>query len=166
MRILGLDPGVAAIGFGIVDGRSFSSVSLLSCGCIRTRPGTPLGARLIEVRRDLLELIERHRPEEAAMETIFFNINVRTALVVAQTRGVLLLALAEAGLSVAEYGPQAVKKAVVGYGNGTKSQVQAMVARVLHLSSPPRPDDAADAVAVALCHRFTISPMVESARKK
>jgi len=166
MLILGLDPGVATIGFGVIDGRTLSSISLVTCGCIRTRPGIPMGSRLVEIRRDLRELIERHRPHAAAMETLFFNKNVRTALIVAQTRGVLLMTLAEAGLPIAEYGPQSIKMAVVGYGKGVKSQVQAMVARILHLSTPPKPDDAADALAVALCHRFTLGPTSVATQKK
>ncbi|MBI4864255.1 MAG: crossover junction endodeoxyribonuclease RuvC [Candidatus Riflebacteria bacterium] len=155
MRILGLDPGVATIGFGIVDSPTPTELALVSCGCIRTLGGTPFGDRLMEIRSDLASLISRHRPDVAAMEALFFNKNVRTALIVGQTRGVMLLGLAEARIPVLEYNPLAVKKAVVGYGRATKAQVQKMVARILRLDTPPRPDDAADAVAVALCHRFS-----------
>ena len=158
MRILGLDPGTATIGFGVLERLSPTRCSLVSCGCIRTAPGRPLGPRLVEIRQDLLALIDRYRPDSAAIETLFFNVNVRTATTVCQTRGVLLLALAERGIAVDEYGPSEVKKAVAGYGRATKPQIQAMVARILGLARAPSPDDVADAVAIALCHHFSAGP--------
>jgi crossover junction endodeoxyribonuclease RuvC len=155
MRILGLDPGIATIGYGVIEGDPPAGLVLVTCGCIRTDPSGTAGERLAEAYRDVVQIIAVHRPGLAAVESLFFNRNVSTAIGVGQTRGVLLLALVQAGVPVAEYTPLAVKSAVVGYGRATKSQVQAMVARILRLASPPRPDDAADALAVALCHRFT-----------
>lgn len=155
MRILGLDPGFATIGFAVIEGKPPSNLTLLTCGCIRTSPGVPVGHRLQEIHRDLGDLIAKYRPEVAAVETFLVNRNVTNAIAIGQTRGVLLLALAQASVPVAEYAPNTVKKAVVGYGRGLKSQVQAMVARILKLAGPPRPDDAADAAAIAICHRFT-----------
>lgn len=153
-RILGLDPGFATIGFAVIEGTSPQGLSLVTCGCIRTGAGVPAGLRLKEIHRDLGSLIERYRPAVAAVETFLVNKNVTNAIAIGQTRGVLLLALAQAEVPVAEYAPNSVKKAVVGYGRGVKGQVQAMVARILKLAEPPRPDDAADAAAVAICHRF------------
>jgi len=155
MRVLGLDPGFATIGFAVIEGRPPSGLTLLTCGCIRTAPGSPAGQRLLEIHRDLGDLIARYRPEVAAVETFLVNRNVTNAIAIGQTRGVLLLALAQSGIGVAEYAPNTVKKAVVGYGRGMKSQVQSMVARILRLAEPPHPDDAADAAAIAICHRFS-----------
>ena len=155
MRILGLDPGFATIGFAVIEGKPPSGLTLVTCGCIRTAPGVPTAQRLLEIHRDIGELIQRYQPEVAAVETFLINRNVTNAIQIGQTRGVLLLALAQAQVSYAEYAPNTVKKAVVGYGRGEKSQVQSMVARILKLAEPPRPDDAADAAAIAICHRFT-----------
>lgn len=155
MRILGLDPGFATIGFALIEGQPPAGLSLVTCGCIRTVPGGPVPQRLLEIHRDVGELISRYRPDVAAVETFLVNRNVTNAIQIGQTRGVLLLALAQAAVPFAEYAPNTVKKAVVGYGRGEKSQVQAMVARILKLAEPPRPDDAADAAAIAICHRFT-----------
>lgn len=153
--MLGIDPGLATIGFGVVEGSHRLKVELVSCGVIRTQAGVDLPTRLLEVHQDITALIAKFNPEAAAVEQIFFNKNVQTAIAVAQTRGVILLALAQGGLPVAHYTPQAIKMAVIGYGKSTKQQVQQMVTRILKLPAPPRPDDAADAVATALCHFYT-----------
>lgn len=155
MRILGLDPGFATIGFAVIEGKPPSGLSLVTCGCIRTEPGVPVAQRLMEIHRDVGDLLARYQPAVAAVETFLVNRNVTNAIQIGQTRGVLLLALAQAAVPFAEYAPNTVKKSVVGYGRGEKSQVQSMVARILKLSEPPRPDDAADAAAIAICHRFT-----------
>lgn len=155
MRILGLDPGFATIGFAVIEGKPPQGLSLVTCGCIRTLPNVPVAQRLLEIHRDLTDLIARYHPEVAAVETFLINRNVTNAIQIGQTRGVLLLALAQASIPHSEYAPNTVKKAVVGYGRGEKSQVQSMVARILKLAEPPRPDDAADAAAIAICHRFS-----------
>jgi crossover junction endodeoxyribonuclease RuvC len=157
-RVLGLDPGFATIGFAVIEGSPPAGLSLVTCGCIRTEAGVPTALRLKEIHRDIGHLIARYEPAVAAVETFLVNRNVTNAIQIGQTRGVLLLALAQADVPIAEYAPNSVKKAVVGYGRGMKAQVQAMVARILKLAEPPRPDDAADAAAVAICHRFTTGP--------
>ncbi|HHN94469.1 MAG TPA: crossover junction endodeoxyribonuclease RuvC [Anaerolineae bacterium] len=151
MRVLGVDPGTAITGYGIVveeDGE----LHALTFGVIRTPAGQPLPRRLQTIYRELRALTERWRPETAAVEELFFSTNVRTAMSVGQARGVALLALADSGLEVTEYTPSAVKQAVTGYGRADKHQMQEMMRLLLHLDSVPRPDDAADALAVAICH--------------
>lgn len=165
MRILGLDPGLATTGFAILDAPHPRKLHLVTCGCILTHKDTPFSRRLVEIQDDLVGLIEKYRPEVAAVETLLFNKNVRTAIAVGQTRGVLLVTLERLGVALVEYNPTSIKKAVVGYGKGDKKQVQFMVTRLLHLDAPPHPDDAADAVAVALCHRFAVRPGVPSPPK-
>ncbi len=151
MRILGLDPGLATTGWGVVEEASGELV-LADFGVITTAPGQPLAERLQGLYRELTALIALQRPEVAAVEELFFSRNARTAFAVGQARGVALLALANAGLAVHEYTPLQVKQAVVGYGQATKHQVQQMVRMLLGLAEVPQPDDAADAVAVAVCH--------------
>ncbi|MBU0494917.1 MAG: crossover junction endodeoxyribonuclease RuvC [Chloroflexi bacterium] len=149
--ILGLDPGIAITGYGLIrqDG---SDLIAIDYGVITTPAGTPLPIRLRTIYHELTALIARHQPTQGAVEELFFARNVRTALTVGQARGVVLLALAEAGLPTHEYTPLQVKQAVVGYGQGTKQQVQEMVRILLSLNVIPQPDDAADALAVAICH--------------
>ena len=151
MRVLGLDPGLATTGWGVIEEES-SELALADCGVITTAPGRPLAQRLQTLYRELAALILLQRPDVAAVEQLFFSRNVRTALAVGQARGVALLALADAGLALHEYTPPQVKQAVVGYGQATKHQVQQMVRMLLGLSEAPQPDDAADAVAVAICY--------------
>lgn len=148
---LGIDPGTAATGYGVVRSRG-ESLALVTCGVITTAPGLPLSERLQTLYVGLLELIDRYRPTEAAVEALFFNKNVRTALAVGQARGIALLAAAHRGLTVSEYTPLQVKVTVVGYGRATKGQVQNMLPVLLHTTFVPEPDDAADAVAIAICH--------------
>lgn len=150
MRVIGIDPGTAATGFGLVE-RSDTGVSGVSYGVIRTDADTPPARRLEKIFRETGELIERHRPDAAAIEEIFFNHNVGSAISVGQARGVCMLAAARADLAVHEYTPPQVKTAVAGYGRAQKAQVQRMVQSLLGLEEPPRPDDAADALAVAIC---------------
>ena len=151
MRILGIDPGIATVGFGVVDSVK-SKQSLVRCGVITTPAHTSLSSRLDQIYNDLNELISAFSPECVAIEELFFNTNITTGISVAQGRGVILLACYRAGLPTFEYTPLQVKQAVVGYGRAEKKQVIDMVRRMLNMSSPPKPDDAADAVAIALCH--------------
>jgi crossover junction endodeoxyribonuclease RuvC len=152
MLVIGIDPGVATTGYGFVDEDKGGNLTLVDFGAILTRAGMPLHERLLELHSKLTELLLLHRPQSGAVEKLFFQKNVRTAMSVGQARGVALLALAQAGVSVAEYTPLAVKQAVAGYGGADKNQVQQMVRALLGLESVPRPDDAADALAVAICH--------------
>jgi len=154
MLVLGLDPGLASTGFGIVAGDG-QTLKLITYGVIHTPPRTSTAERLVLLHRELSEVIAAHRPDVAAVEELFFGVNVRTAMLVGEARGVALLTLAEAGLRVAEYTPLQVKQAITGYGRAGKSQVQQMVAVLLGLSDIPRPDDAADALAVSICHHHS-----------
>ncbi len=151
MRVLGVDPGTATTGYGIVE-NTLGDLTLRAYGAITTPAGQPLPRRLATLYEELSRLIVQHRPDAVAVEELFFQKNVRTALAVGQARGVALLAAAHADLPVYEYTPLQVKDAVVGYGKATKDQVQQMVAMLLGLDFVPQPDDAADAVAVAICH--------------
>ena len=151
MRVLGIDPGTAITGYGVVEGED-DSLRLTTYGTITTPAGQPLPQRLQQIYRELRALISTWRPDSAAVEELFFSKNARTALAVGHARGVALLALTDAGLSVQEYKPAEVKQAVAGYGGAPKEQVQGMVQLLLGLDETPRPDDAADALAVAICH--------------
>ena len=151
MRVLGIDPGTATTGYGVVE-EVGGDLTSLAFGVIRTPAGQPLPARLQSIYRAVRALATEWQPAAAAVEELFFSSNVRTAMSVGQARGVTLLALADAGLDVAEYTPLTVKQAVTGYGNADKMQMQEMVRLLLRLEKAPRPDDAADALAVAICH--------------
>ena len=151
MRILGIDPGVAIVGFGVVDSDKGKN-RLVKCGVITTPAHTQLSSRLNSIYLDLMELIATFKPEAIAIEELFFNTNITTGISVAQARGVILLACYQSGVPVYEYTPLQVKQAVCGYGRAEKKQVMDMVRRILNLQDVPRPDDAADAVAIALCH--------------
>lgn len=151
MRIIGLDPGTATTGYGIIEveeGR-FTAVTY---GVISTKPDEPMPHRLQTIQRQLQELIDEYRPDTAGVEEVFFGRNITTAITVGQARGVLLLTLANAGLPIAEYSPPKIKDAVTGYGKADKKQVQLMVRNLLDLEETPRPDDAADGLAVAITH--------------
>jgi crossover junction endodeoxyribonuclease RuvC len=148
---LGIDPGTAILGYAVVAARG-SELSMIACDVITTPAGMPLAQRLQLLYDGLSKIVSTYRPHEAAMEELFFAKNARTALMVGQARGVAMLALANGGLSIAEYTPKQVKQAVTGYGGANKEQVGEMVRILLRLSSIPRPDDAADAAAVAICH--------------
>ena len=151
MRILGIDPGYGIIGFGVVECNR-NHFQLLRCGAITTPAGMDFSARLEIIYEDMRELLKVAQPDVVAIEELFFGQNVTTGIGVAQSRGVILLAIRQAGLPVFQYKPMQVKQAVVGYGNATKHQVQDMTKRLLNLQAMPKPDDAADAIALALCH--------------
>jgi crossover junction endodeoxyribonuclease RuvC len=151
MLILGLDPGLAITGYGLVHGDG-PDLQAVCYGVLRTPANRSVADRLVMLHSELLELLERYQPEVAAVEELFFSTNARTAMVVGEARGVLLLTLAQAGLKVAEYTPLQVKQAITGYGQADKNQVQQMVRLLLNLPGIPQPDDAADALAVSICH--------------
>ena len=151
MLVLGIDPGTAITGYGLVKGEG-DDLTLVAYGAITTSSDWPLPERLRRIYQELTALIEDQQPTAAAVEELFFSKNVRTALSVGQARGVALLAAANAGLPIHEYTPLQVKQAIAGYGRATKDQVQQMVRMLLGLDSVPQPDDAADAIAVAICH--------------
>src|SRR6185437_4576925 len=150
MIVLGIDPGTANTGYGVVRGAG-SRLRALDEGVIQTRPGVPLERRLADIHQRVGELLDRHRPAALAIEELYFGANVRTAFAVGQARGVVLLAAGERGVPSRSYTPQQVKDAVCGHGRAGKDQVGRMVARLLGLSGPPSPDHAADALAVAIC---------------
>lgn|SRR5574341_1420463 len=152
---LGIDPGTATTGYGFVRLAPDGSLAAVTFGVILTPPKTPAQERLLMLYRDLKELLALHHPDSCAVEKLFFQRNVSTAIAVGQARGVVLLAIAEAGLDVAEYTPNEVKQAVVGYGSAQKKQVQEMVRTLLGLPEIPKPDDAADALAIAITHLHT-----------
>lgn len=150
MIVLGIDPGTASTGYGVVTGDGLGLVSLVECGVIRTRPRDPLAARLNEIFEGVSELLARHRPDALSVEDVFYAKNVRTTVVLGHARGVVLLAGQRSGVAIHEIPPAEIKKAVVGTGAATKEQVQFMLARLLRLKSVPQPSDAADGVAAAL----------------
>ena len=151
MRILGIDPGVATIGFGLVEADR-AQVHMVTYGAITTPAGLPLSRRLYQIDRDMEELIGKLKPDVMAVEELFFNTNLTTGIAVAHGRGVILCAAEKCGVPLYEYTPGQVKLAVTGYGKAEKRQVMDMIRRLLHLKAVPRPDDAADALALALCH--------------
>ena len=151
MRILGIDPGYGITGFGVIDA-SRGQYQLIHCGAITTPANTEFAWRLEVIYNDMVQLLQVAKPDVVAIEELFFGQNVTTGINVAQSRGVILLAIRQAGIPYFEYKPMQVKQAVVGYGNATKHQVQDMTKRLLGLSAMPKPDDAADAIAIALCH--------------
>jgi len=154
--VLGIDPGTARLGYGLVE-RQGSDLTMLDYGCLETVNDRPLEQRLLLIHEGLTGLIETHRPAAVGVERLFFNKNAQTAMAVGQARGVVLLAAAEHGLPVFEYGPHEVKLAVTGYGRAPKDQVQRMVQLVLSMTDVPRPDDAADALAVAVCTAHAVT---------
>ena len=151
MRILGIDPGVATIGFGVVD-TDRNRQALVKCGVITTPAHTQLSSRLEQIFRDMADLLDIFKPDAVSIEELFFNTNITTGIAVAHARGVILLACRLVGVAIYEYTPLQVKQSVVGYGRAEKKQVMDMVKRLCNLPAPPKPDDAADAVALALCH--------------
>jgi crossover junction endodeoxyribonuclease RuvC len=150
MLVLGIDPGTASTGYGVVRGVG-SRLHAVAEGVIETRAGVPLERRLADIHRRVGELLDEHQPEAMAIEELYFGANVRTAFAVGQARGVVLLAAGQRGIPSRAYTPQQVKAAVCGNGRAAKDQVGRMVARLLGLASPPSPDHAADALAVAIC---------------
>ena len=164
MRILGIDPGYGITGFGLVDAQR-GQFQLLRCGAITTPAGMDFSARLEIIYEDMRQLLEMAKPDVVAIEELFFGQNVTTGIGVAQSRGVILLAIRQAGLEVTSYKPSQIKQALVGYGNATKHQMQEMTKRLLHLSAMPKPDDAADAIAIALCHARSSTSLIAQAQK-
>ena len=163
MRVLGIDPGVATIGFGAVDFQR-SQYRLVRYGVITTPPGIPLSRRLLQISRDMAELIGVLSPEEIAVEELFFTKNITTGIAVAHGRGVILLEAERQGIPVFEYTPMQVKQAVAGYGKAEKRQVMLMTQRLLKMQAIPRPDDAADALAIALCHGRSATSLLNTER--
>lgn len=151
MRILGIDPGVAIVGFGVVDSEG-GTQRMVQYGAINTPANSPLAARLVQIERDMTELLEQFKPDEVAIEELFFSKNITTGIAVAHARGVILATVEKAGVPIYEYTPMQVKQAVVGYGLAEKNQVMDMTKRLLKLRAVPKPDDAADALAIAICH--------------
>jgi crossover junction endodeoxyribonuclease RuvC len=152
--VLGIDPGTAVTGYGVVARRGGGAVSLVECGVIRTSAGRPLAERIKEIYLEIDVLLDRHQPFAVSVENVFQGKNVRSALTLGHARGAILLAAALRDLVIAEYAPREIKKAVVGTGNATKDQVAFMVKQQLRLKEAPAPADAADGVAAALCHCF------------
>jgi len=164
MKILGIDPGYGITGFGLVEAQR-SQFRLLNCGAITTPANTEFAWRLEVIYNDMVELLRVAQPDVVAIEELFFGHNVTTGINVAQSRGVILLAIRQAGIPFYEYKPMQVKQAVVGYGNATKHQVQDMTRRLLGLSAMPKPDDAADAIAIALCHARSCTSLLAQIQK-
>ncbi len=164
MRILGIDPGYGITGFGLVQAER-NQFQLIRCGAITTPPNTDFSWRLSVIYNDMVQLLELTKPDAVAIEELFFGHNVTTGINVAQSRGVILLAVQQAGVPIFEYKPMQVKQAVVGYGNASKHQVMDMTRRILHLDAVPKPDDAADAVAIALCHARSSTSLLALAQK-
>lgn len=162
MRVLGIDPGTATTGYGVVDYLT-GTEKLVQYGTIQTPAGLVMSARLYQIKLELEYLLQKYQPQIVAVEEIFYNRNSKTVISVAQSRGVVLATAAEAGLPVAEYTPLQVKQSVVGYGNADKRQVQLMVQRILRITEIPRPDDAADALAIAICclHSYRLTRLIK-----
>ena len=165
MRILGIDPGYGITGFGIVDAQR-NQFQLLQYGAITTPAGTDFPVRLQMIYNDMTQLLQMAKPDAVAIEELFFGQNVTTGIGVAQSRGVILLAIQQAGVPIYQYKPMQVKQSVVGYGNATKHQVQDMTKRIRHLQAIPKPDDAADAIAIALCHARSSTSLLAQVQPK
>ena len=163
MIILGIDPGVATIGFGVVRAERQKN-TLLRYGVITTPAGIPLSRRLLQISQDMEELIHTFRPDEMAVEELFFSKNITTGISVAHGRGVILLAAEKLGVPIFEYTPMQVKQAVAGYGGAQKLQVMKMTQRLLKMKHLPRPDDAADALAIAICHSRAATSLLNTER--
>lgn len=163
MIVLGIDPGVATIGFGVVRAQRQRN-TLIRYGVITTPPGIPLSSRLLQISNDVEELIRQFHPDEMAVEELFFTKNITTGIAVAHGRGVILLSAEKLGVPVFEYTPMQVKQAVVGYGKAEKKQVMLMTQRLLGMKEIPRPDDAADALALAICHSRAATSLLNTDR--
>ena len=163
MRVLGIDPGTATTGYAVVE-ETAERLQLIALGVITTPAKTPLPSRLQTIYTELKEIVAEYEPEAAAVEELFFSRNARTAMSVGHARGVILLSLIDSDLSIAEYTPMQIKQAVTGYGNADKHQVQEMVRMLLALPELPKPDDAADAAAVAICylHRAKLDALLSN----
>ena len=164
MRILGIDPGVATIGFGLIEADR-ANVRLLQYGGITTPAKLPLSNRLFQISQDMSQLLDQFKPQEMAVEELFFSRNITTGIAVAHGRGVILLEAERAGVPAYEYTPMQVKQAVAGYGGAEKRQVMLMTQRLLKMKNIPRPDDAADALAIAICHGRSATSLLNMERK-
>ncbi len=164
MRILGIDPGYAIVGYGIVD-YSSNHFKVIDYGAVTTQAHTPFDLRLQTIYNGLSCLIEKYKPDAMSIEKLFFNTNTTTAIDVAQARGVIVLAAAQGGLDIAEYTPLQVKQSVVGYGRAEKKQVQEMTRLMLNLQAVPKPDDTADALALAICHAHSAGSLMGQMKK-
>ena len=151
MRILGIDPGVAIVGFGLIESER-GAVRMLQYGAVNTAAGLPLATRLVQIEQDLTQLIQQFRPDEIAIEELFFSKNITTGIAVAHGRGVILCTAEKLGVPIYEYTPMQVKQAITGYGKAVKKQIQEMTRMMLHLESIPKPDDTADALGMAIAH--------------
>ncbi|QQS15349.1 MAG: crossover junction endodeoxyribonuclease RuvC [Candidatus Moraniibacteriota bacterium] len=151
MRILGIDPGTATVGWGVLEVNG-NTMTAIAYGHISTSPALPLSERIAEISRDLREIAKRYTPSEASVEKIFFFKNQKTVIAVSQARGAILLTLQTLGIRLSEYTPLQVKQSLTGYGRAEKKQMQIMIKSILKLSEIPKPDDVADALALALCH--------------
>ncbi len=151
MRILGIDPGIAIVGFGLIESNR-GNVRMLQYGAVTTEAGLPLATRLMQIENDMTALIAQLKPDEIAVEELFFSKNITTGIAVAHGRGVILCTAERLGVPIFEYTPMQVKQAVAGYGLADKKQVMDMTKRLLKLKAVPKPDDAADALAIAICH--------------
>ncbi len=163
MIVLGIDPGVATIGFGVLDAQRGKN-TLIQYGVITTPAGLPLSQRLRQIHADMEQLIRQFKPDEMAVEELFFSKNITTGISVAHGRGVILLAAEQLGVPVFEYTPMQVKQAVVGYGAAEKRQVMLMTQRLLGMKQIPKPDDAADALAIAICHSRAATSLMNTER--
>ena len=163
MIILGIDPGIATIGFGVIEARRGQNI-LKQYGVITTPAGLPLANRLLQISEDMDALIRQFQPDEMAVEELFFTNNITTGIAVAHGRGVILLSAQKLGLPIFEYTPMQVKQAVAGYGGAQKLQVMKMTQRLLKMKHLPRPDDAADALAIAICHSRAATSLLNTER--
>ena len=161
MRILGIDPGIATVGFGIVDSTRGAALHMVQYGAILTEAGLPLATRLYQINQDLEELITAFHPDVISVEELFFNTNITTGIAVAHGRGIILYTAERLGIPIFEYTPSQVKQAVVGYGKAEKRQVMDMTKRLLKLKSIPKPDDAADGLALAICHARSATSLLQ-----
>ena len=159
MRVLGIDCGTEYTGYGVVELCPDGKLLCLTCGAIKLSPRDPMASRLAAIFQRLGMLIEEHHPDNVAIEEVFYSLNVKSALKLGQVRGVAMLAASAAGLGVSEYAPLSIKSAVVGYGRAEKPQVQHMVMLLLNLAEIPQPADAADALAIAICHLHTAATL-------
>ena len=159
MRILGIDPGIAIVGFGLIESDR-GAMRMLQYGAVTTEAGLPLATRLVQIEDDMRALIQQLRPDEIAIEELFFSKNITTGIAVAHGRGVVLCTAERLGVPIFEYTPMQVKQAVVGYGLAEKRQVMDMTKRLLKLKAVPKPDDAADALAIAICHALSATSLL------
>ena len=164
MRILGIDPGLAIVGWGVID-YDKAKIRPIAYGAIRTPQGIPTEDRLAMIYDGMNQLIEKYHPDEMSIEELFFTNNITTGIRVAEARGISLLAAKQANIPMQEYTPMQVKQAVVGYGRAEKKQVMDMVRRICNLPAPPKPDDAADAVALALCHARSATSLLNKGER-